>query len=202
MKKPLDPVKQFNGWMKNQLRRLFFRWWERSKAVKNAWVERGLYKCAACLKVMKQKGMHIDHIDPVVDPEQGFIDWDIYVSRLFCSADNLQLLCEPCHKIKTEKERIIRKQFKTGLYSPERAKNISKGRMGISEYTRPVIARNLITGSTRFFLSVCQAAKLLGLSSGHTYEACNGKRKHVKGWEFMYQENSSENIDSTTEPKL
>lgn len=193
-KKPIDPVKQFNAWMKNQLRRLFFRWWERSKAVKDARVERGLYKCAACSQIMPLKGMHIDHIDPVVDPKQGFIDWDIYISRLFCSSDNLQLLCEPCHKIKTEKERELRKKFKTGLYSPERAKNISKGRTGIFAYTRPIVARNLITGSARFFLSVGQAAKLLGLSSGHVHEACNKKRKHVKGWEFMYQEEGDSNV--------
>lgn len=187
MRKPIDPIKQFNAWMKNQLRRLFFRWWERSKAVKNAWVARGLYKCAACQQVMKQKGMHIDHIDPVVDPEQGFVDWDIYISRLFCSSENLQLLCEPCHKSKTASEQLKRKQYKTGLYSPERAENISKGRTGISAYTRPVVARNMITGSTRYFLSVGQAARLLGLSNGHVHEACNQKRKHVKGWEFVYQ---------------
>ena len=54
--------------------------------------------------------MHIDHIDPVVDPERGFVDWDIYIARLFCSAENLQLLCEPCHKTKTDREREIRKE--------------------------------------------------------------------------------------------
>lgn len=187
-RKPIDPVKQFNAWMKNQLRRLFFRWWERSKAVKAAWVSRGLYKCAVCQNIMPSKGMHVDHIDPVVSPEQGFIDWDIYISRLFCSADNLQLLCEPCHKTKTDKEREERKAFKTGIYSPERALNISKGRTGIFALTRPIIATNLITGSARFFLSVGQAAKLLALSNGHVHEACNGKRKHVKGWEFRYAE--------------
>lgn len=187
MKKPIDPVKQFNAWIRNQLRRLFFRWWERSNAVKNARVDRGLYRCAGCSQIFKGKEMHVDHIDPVVDPAQGFVDWDIYISRLFCSAENLQLLCEVCHKNKTSKETEERKKFKTGIYSPERGKKISEGRLGISACTDPVVARNMITGSTRFFLSVGQAAKLLALSNGHVHEACNRKRKHVKGWEFWYQ---------------
>lgn len=129
MKKPLDPVKQFRDWMKNTLRRAFFRYWERTKAIQAARVDRGIYKCASCLQVSKIKGMHIDHIVPVVDPTIGFVNWDMYINRLFCKADNLQLLCKPCHTIKTDKEREERKKYKTGIYSIDRPAKISAAKL-------------------------------------------------------------------------
>jgi len=110
IKKPVDPITQFRGWMKNTLRRAFFRYWERTKALQAARVDRGLYKCAKCLAVSKIKGMHIDHISPVVDPAVGFVNWEVYISRMFCLASNLQLLCKPCHSLKTATERLERKQ--------------------------------------------------------------------------------------------
>jgi len=61
------------------------------------------YKCAKCRKNYVAKDVQVDHIDPVVPPS-GFTTWDDFISRLFCSAKNLQVLCCGCHKVKTKIE--------------------------------------------------------------------------------------------------
>jgi 5-methylcytosine-specific restriction endonuclease McrA len=33
-----------------------------------------------------------------------------FVERLFCEVDNLQVLCEGCHNIKTQAEKAIKKK--------------------------------------------------------------------------------------------
>ena len=68
------------------------------------------YLCAACCSEVPAKDIVIDHIDPVVDPQQGFVSWDVFIERLFCGKDNLQALCVPCHKIKTKEETNGRKE--------------------------------------------------------------------------------------------
>ena len=77
-------------------------------------IEKGWYKCAECLKAVPGKidgktNHHADHIEPVVDPHVGFIDWDTVISRMFVEADGLQLLCGSCHKQKTADENAIRR---------------------------------------------------------------------------------------------
>jgi hypothetical protein len=52
--------------------------------------------------------MKADHINPVVDPVEGFQGWDVYVSRLFSEAEGFQALCEECHDVKSQGERSIR----------------------------------------------------------------------------------------------
>ena len=47
----------------------------------------------------KSHNYQVDHIDPVVDHQ--FIDYHLYVTRLFCSIDNLQLVCLACHRNKS-----------------------------------------------------------------------------------------------------
>ena len=63
------------------------------------------YLCASCGKEYTSKDVQVDHISPVVDPDVGFIDWNTFISRLYCSKDNLQVLCTKCHKVKTNEER-------------------------------------------------------------------------------------------------
>ena len=66
------------------------------------------YKCAICEKFVRAKYTSVDHKIPVIDPVIGFLNWDIYIERLFCGVENLQLLCSTCHDEKTNKERKIR----------------------------------------------------------------------------------------------
>lgn len=67
------------------------------------------YTCASCGKEYPNREVNVDHIQPVVDPEKGFEDWDVFVKRLFCSKENLQVLCSKCHTKKTKDERKRRK---------------------------------------------------------------------------------------------
>jgi hypothetical protein len=42
--------------------------------------------------------------------KEGFLSWDIFIERLFCGIENLQILCSECHKVKTKKETLERKK--------------------------------------------------------------------------------------------
>ena len=63
------------------------------------------YKCAACKKHFVAKEVQVDHIEPVVSPLTGFVDWNTFVARMFCPITNLQVLCRGCHKVKSDKEK-------------------------------------------------------------------------------------------------
>lgn len=63
------------------------------------------YVCRTCEGEYPAKEVNVDHIKPVVDPEVGFVDWNTYVENMFCSKDNLQVLCKTCHNLKTQEER-------------------------------------------------------------------------------------------------
>lgn len=62
------------------------------------------YQCNHCKKWFAEKVINVDHIIPA-----GTLtcanDLPGFVERLFCETDNLQVLCESCHNIKTQKER-------------------------------------------------------------------------------------------------
>lgn len=63
------------------------------------------YACKKCKEDFPAKQVQVDHKKPVVDPKVGFIDWDTYIERLFCKKTNFQVLCKPCHKLKTKEEK-------------------------------------------------------------------------------------------------
>lgn len=69
------------------------------------------YRCNGCKKEFVQSSIQIDHIVPVVKAT-GFDTWDDYVNSLFCSKDNLQVLCLTCHKAKTKDENAVRRSVK------------------------------------------------------------------------------------------
>ena len=66
------------------------------------------YLCAMCNKEYPAKQVQVDHIIPVVDPVEGFINWDTFIQRLFCEKENLQTLCLKCHAEKTKQEKQLR----------------------------------------------------------------------------------------------
>lgn len=72
------------------------------------------FTCNICKKAFPAKEVNVDHVEPVVCPYTGFIDWNTFISRLFCDGGNLQVLCSPCHDIKTAEERVERKETKNG----------------------------------------------------------------------------------------
>jgi 5-methylcytosine-specific restriction endonuclease McrA len=68
------------------------------------------YECNACKQEFTSKNVEVDHREPVVDPLVGFTTWDEVIARLFCGEDNLQVLCKPCHKLKSKQESKERKR--------------------------------------------------------------------------------------------
>lgn len=65
-----------------------------------------LYLCNECGKSFARKEVHVDHREPI----GSFLDWNTWIERLFCNADNLQILCKSCHKSKTNRERDERRE--------------------------------------------------------------------------------------------
>ena len=93
----------------------FGRYPNKYNVLKNAFVSKKVnkdtgrksahYRCASCKGIFPSAKVAVDHISPVVDPATGFVDWNTYVDRMFCSESGLQVLCEVCHTQKTKEER-------------------------------------------------------------------------------------------------
>ncbi len=72
---------------------------------KKDWVQR---QCEVCNNWVGSTKIVIDHKDPVISVTEGFVDWNEFVARLWCPKENLQRICDGCHDIKTQTERISR----------------------------------------------------------------------------------------------
>ena len=106
--------KSTKKYLLNILRQATMSWRGRTDCLKAARVRKvlGVYgngkvrykyfwKCAKCLNEFRdQAQMEVDHIEEV-GPFKG--DWNDYIARMFCSLDNLQVLCLKCHSAKTSK---------------------------------------------------------------------------------------------------
>lgn len=68
------------------------------------------YQCEVCGKWVGSTHVEVDHINPVIDNNIGFVDWNTFVARLFCGKENLQRICDDCHDKKTQAERDIAKE--------------------------------------------------------------------------------------------
>ena len=111
---------RFRSFVTSALRAASRRWPPKFKALKEAFVGRKInkktgklamhYKCAKCKKHFVAADVQVDHVLPVVDPKVGFVGWDSFIDRIFCEIENLQVLCKPCHKVKTEEEKAERKK--------------------------------------------------------------------------------------------
>ena len=113
-------VARMHSFIKGGLRQISYRWPPKHQVKKEAWVKRGVYRCAGYKKrwhhvplsiqqskynKKKSNNVFVDHIDPVIDPKKGFVSWDETISRMFCEKEGLQVLCKDCHKRKTKDER-------------------------------------------------------------------------------------------------
>jgi ribosomal protein L44E len=72
------------------------------------------YRCNVCQQYVGSTKVSVDHINPVVDVQQGFVDFNTFITRLFCDATNLQVICDSCHNTKTQIERIGRLTLQYG----------------------------------------------------------------------------------------
>jgi len=62
------------------------------------------YQCKQCTNWFAEKNINVDHIVPV-GTLRCANDLPGFVERLFCEADNLQVLCSKCHDSKTQNEK-------------------------------------------------------------------------------------------------
>lgn len=105
---------RFDSFVTSTLRSGFRRWAPKYDALKRAYTETKLskskrqakhYRCASCQNEFTSKDVQVDHIVAM-----GHCDtWDEFIEGLFCEADNLQILCKPCHLIKSKKEKVENK---------------------------------------------------------------------------------------------
>lgn len=117
---------RFRGKIISALRKLTYSWEPRKKVLEAAKVAPATYLCNKCgawaykgasdknylyikednpeENIIREK-VCVDHINPVVDPKVGFVNWDTYINNMFCPEENLQVLCNPCHDKKTKEEK-------------------------------------------------------------------------------------------------
>lgn len=116
-------MKPFNkkAFIINLLRRGTYRWPSRNAVLKRARVERGIYKCELCLKLVDRHDISLDHKSPVVDPTVGFVDWQVYIDRMYCEESGYQAICGSCHDAKTSGENQIRRRTKAECNAQKRA---------------------------------------------------------------------------------
>ena len=110
---------RFNGFVTSTLRAGARRWQPKYSTLNAAKTEKKInvktgrlaqhFRCSCCGEEFTAKDVEVDHRKPVVDPKVGFQSWDVFVDRLFCEADNLQVLCKPCHLIKSNQEKKEKK---------------------------------------------------------------------------------------------
>lgn len=115
-KKPLWKALDINQYrtvfIKAGLRRLSYRWYPRAEAMKEARLERGIYRCNACEGSFRKAEVQLDHVTPVVDPSSGFTTWDAYILALLPNRFGFQVLCRGCHKEKTGRENRVRRDLR------------------------------------------------------------------------------------------
>lgn len=103
--------KKYNNttFAKGAMRRASLSWPPISECRRLARRERGKYQCAMCKELFSAKECQVDHRNPVVDIIKGWESWDVYIDRLFCDVENLDLLCKNCHESKSAMEVMMRK---------------------------------------------------------------------------------------------
>lgn len=86
-------------------------WWEPRQEVKNRCkIRTGWWKCETCKRETER--LEIDHIEPVILPKDGFIDWNTYIASKFVTSDKLRGICRECHQQKTKEENKVRRLCK------------------------------------------------------------------------------------------
>ncbi len=102
---------RYFGFIRSTLRAGFTRWGPKHQAKKLAKVAYNSYQCADCNELFANKEVEVDHIVPA-GSLKTFSDLPEFVERLYCEADGFQVLCKPCHQLKTNREREDRKNVK------------------------------------------------------------------------------------------
>ena len=124
---------------------------------KKNWVQR---ECQVCGAWVSSSKINVDHIVPVVSVDEGFIDWNTFVSRLFCNKNNLQRICSTCHDNKTHKETTSRLYKKYMEELDKLEVTISVSNISTKELTK-TLNKYIAKKKTIEFQSVVQRAQEL-----------------------------------------
>lgn len=67
--------------------------------------------CNECKKKEPTYKIEVDHLNPVVPLDTLFKKMDLleFINRVWCEIEYLQVICKPCHKVKTKSEAKIRR---------------------------------------------------------------------------------------------
>lgn len=116
--------------MISQLRRATYRYPPRSEALKKQKIGPAQYKCASCQNDFRPKDLVADHIIPIVDPAEGFKDWNSWIERGFPEVEGWQWICRPCHKSKSDDENKVRTEARRQQVKKKkkRLKNVLRSR--------------------------------------------------------------------------
>lgn len=103
---------KYFGFIRSALRRAWMKFPTRYQALNDAKRPYGgkdkrtkwEYQCNHCSKWFKTKEVQVDHIVPA-GTLKSYEHLPAFVEKLFCEKANLQILCKPCHEIKTKEER-------------------------------------------------------------------------------------------------
>lgn len=116
-----DPCPQHPEWsmaryrtfVRSALRKAWMKWPARFEALRRAQRPsqsdnkrlKFEYQCAHCKHWFRQDETSVDHIVPWGDPwSMSFID---ALRALLVSAEELQVLCDPCHDLKTAEDKLL-----------------------------------------------------------------------------------------------
>lgn len=93
--------------------RKVFGWYPPRRYVKES-SRRGKeqYECGLCKGLFRRSEIVVDHVEPVIDPMEGFKGYDVLFKRMFCLPSNLMAVCRPCHLTKTNEENKIRRKIR------------------------------------------------------------------------------------------
>lgn len=116
---------QFVSFVKGNLRRITQKWHPIQQCLKDARTRRGFYQCNSCGEEVpasirnddgkRVKGVQVDHVKPVIDPDVGWVSWDSTIDGLFSEPENLQVLCYTCHSQKSNEEKARAKDRRDKL---------------------------------------------------------------------------------------
>lgn len=113
---PTWSTSRFFGFLRSALRSAYNRWPPKFQVLAKArrpyegndkrtkWE----FQCACCQGWKKSSDVSVDHIVPA-GSLNTFDDLAGFCQRLFCSEEDLQVLCNSCHKIKTQEDRLDKK---------------------------------------------------------------------------------------------
>lgn len=105
--------------------RTYIRYKKNGEPMKQLGREHLCSKCNKWKRSSKGKKVAIDHINPVIDPNAGYVDMNTYFLRLWVPREELQKLCGDCHQEKTNAEWFNRR-FKEELIILTKAEMVDK----------------------------------------------------------------------------